>query len=411
MKEYTLYDRLEIIRNEVSRRPLSVNLNLLLFSYLALLKIYNELLDYSTLFTMSVLKPCTIGEDFRTIGYIAKGVLHDAEIQLKYIRSIDPEDPYTYLFEGLLKLLKGENPQESFKQALIFSGLKEREEIEQFLNIKADKEALELYNPPDDVADDTVEKTKIAIDNNPYFAPLKVNFAEILMKKRDIDGAKKKITAVISQYPYYPRAIALLTKIYLKMDKKEEAEFAMRNFLEINPLNPYVKEMENLTDKKESIEIEELKKLFETNNPLIASFKDLYKKIKGGELVRSEETLAKIEEEEIFEEKPVEGEQPLIEETTKEVVPQKEITEEVAPQKEIPEEIYREETKQGELEEKTIKELEKTEEKEIKEEQVPQKEELEGNHFDRAFKLLALKEYEQAIKEFLQALKEETINY
>jgi len=268
------------------------------------------------------------------------------------------------------------------------------------------------------------------------------------MKKGDIDIAKEKITAILSQYPYYPRATALLAKIYQQKGKKEETEFTMRNLLETNPLSPYVKEMEGLVDTKESTEIQELKKLFETNNPLIAFFKDLYKKIESGEIEKSKENIEKeiMPEHQEKENETLPGPQEIEKEVLKtQAFETKELEEElsqvIVPEKKTQEEeavnageevkssseehIFKEEKPSDKEEEPSAAETQPVEEKETgesietalsenippSEEPAPQKEELEKNHFDRAFKLLAEKEYEQAIKEFLKALKEEATNY
>ena len=460
MMEYTLYDKLGIARNDVLNKPFSVNLNLLLFSYLTLLKFYDELLDRTMSFVMSVFIPCTVAEDFRTAACIAKENLKDAEIQVRYINSIDPEDPYSYLFNGLIEFLKGGRSfQEEFRQSLIFLSPNEREELEKFLNISVDKEKLELYKIPDIVTEDMTEKVNIAIQNNPYYPPLKVSLAEILMKKEDFEAAKKKITAIISQYPFYPRATALLANIYKRMGKSIETKSAINNLLATNPLTVYDNGLKEFIDEKEPAEAEELKKLFETNNPLMAFFKEMYKKIesRGSEKEvpsteeskvsqsgnEAEENLEKPAEKEEFEElkekEPSEEaipqekpEEPLAEKEEKlleENIPQEIIQEEleellsvkkpplVEESKPSMEEILPEETSKPNLEEiKPEKPLLIEEEKpmqreEHEEENIESQVSTEKNHLDRAFKLLAEKEYEQAIKEFLQALKEETTNY
>jgi hypothetical protein len=81
------------------------------------------------------------------------------------------------------------------------------------------------------------------------------------------------------------------------------------------------------------------------------------------------------------------------------------------------EEILPEETSKSNLEEikseepSLIEEEKPMQREEHEEENIESQVPTEKNHLDRAFKLLAEKEYEQAIKEFLQALKEETTNY
>lgn len=461
MMEYTLYDKLGIARNDVLNKPFSVNLNLLLFSYLTLLKFYDELLDRTMSFIMSVFIPCTVAEDFRTAACIAKENLKDAEIQVRYINSIDPEDPYSYLFNGLIEFLKGGRSfQEEFRQSLIFLSPNEREELEKFLNISVDKEKLELYKIPDIVTEDMTEKVNIAIQNNPYYPPLKVSLAEILMKKEDFEAAKEKITAIISQYPFYPRATALLANIYRRMGKSVETKSAINNLLATNPLTIYDNDLKEFIDEKEPAEAEELKKLFETNNPLMAFFKDMYKKIesRGSEKEvpsteeskvsqsgnEAEENLEKPAEKEEFEElkekeppeeaipqeKPeepsAEKEEKLLEENIPQEIIQEEKLEELLSVKKPPlveeskpsmEEILPEETSKPNLEEikpeepLLIEEEKPMQREEHEEENIESQVPTEKNHLDRAFKLLAEKEYEQAIKEFLQALKEETTNY
>lgn len=448
MKEYTLYDKLGIARNDVLNKPFSVNLNLLLFSYLTLLKFYDELLDRTMSFIMSVFIPCTVAEDFRTAAFIAKGNLKDAEIQVRYINSIDPEDPYSYLFNELIEFLKGGRSfQEEFRQSLIFLSPNEREELEKFLNISVDKEKLELYKIPDIVTEDMTEKVNIAIQNNPYYPPLKVSLAEILMKKEDFEAAKEKITAIISQYPFYPRATALLANIYKRMGKSVETKSAIKNLLATNPLTIYDNGLKDFIDEKEPAEAEELKKLFETNNPLMAFFKDMYKKIesRGSEKEvpsteeikvsqsgnEAEENLEKLAEKEEFEE--LKEKEPL-----EEAIPQEKPEEPSAEKEEklleenIPQEMIHEEKLEELLSVKkpplieesklSMEEIKPEEPSLIEEEKPMQREEheeeniepqvpTEKNHLDLGFEFLDKKEYEKAIKEFLQALKEEATNY
>jgi tetratricopeptide (TPR) repeat protein len=410
MKEFTLYDKIAIVRSDLLNKPYSINLNLLLFSYLTLLKLYDELLDKTMLFTMSVFTPCALAEDFRALACIANGNINDAKIEIRYVNSIDLEDPYSYLLNGLIKFATGEDPKEDFAQALTFLNQSEREEMEKFLNMETNRENLELYAPPDIITDDIVNKIDIAIENTPNYLPLKVSFAEILMKKENLELAKEKLMAILSQYPFYPRAIALLAKIYNKMGKAKEAKFTIRNLLAINPLTVYVNGLEEFIEEKEPAEAKELKLLFETNNPIIAFFKEMHKKIEGGEF------------------KP----NPKVEEAV--------------PQKETSEEKYANETELKESKEEQIKEPEKAEATAevtaIKKEEIahekPEKESeqkeavweklkeesLEGGAkesplaaenrnppnektaLDMGFEFLHKKEYEKAIKEFLQALKE-----
>ena len=460
MMEYTLYDKLGIARNDVLNKPFSVNLNLLLFSYLTLLKFYDELLDRTMSFIMSVFIPCTVAEDFRTAACIAKENLKDAEIQVRYINSIDPEDPYSYLFNGLIEFLKGESSQEEFRQSLIFLSPNEREELEKFLNISVDKEKLELYKIPDIVTEDMTEKVNIAIQNNPYYPPLKVSLAEILMKKEDFEAAKEKITAIISQYPFYPRATALLANIYRRMEKSVKTKSAIKNLLATNPLTIYDNDLKEFIDEKEPAEAEELKKLFETNNPLMAFFKDMYKKIEsrgsekevpstkeskvsqsGNEAEENLEKLAEKEEskefkekkpleEAISQEKPeepsAEKEEKLLEENIPQEIIQEEKLEELLSVKKPPlieeskpsmEEILPEVTSKSNLEEikpeepSLIEEEKPVQREEHEEENIEPQVPTEKNHLDLGFEFLDKKEYEKAIKEFLQALKEEATNY
>jgi len=461
MMEYTLYDKLGIARNDVLNKPFSVNLNLLLFSYLTLLKFYDELLDRTMSFIMSVFIPCTVAEDFRTAACIAKENLKDAEIQVRYINSIDPEDPYSYLFNGLIEFLKGGRSfQEEFRQSLMFLSPNEREELEKFLNISVDKEKLELYKIPDIVTEDMTEKVNIAIQNNPYYPPLKVSLAEILMKKEDFEAAKEKITAIISQYPFYPRATVLLANIYKRMGKSVETKSAINNLLATNPLTIYDNDLKDFIDEKEPAEAEELKNLFETNNPLMAFFKEMYKKIEsrgsekevpsteeskvlqsGNEAKENLEKLVEREESEEFKEKepPEEAipqekpeepsakkEEKLLEENIPQEIIQEEKLEELLSVKKPPlieeskpsmEEILLEKTSKSNLEEikpeepSLIEEEKPVQREEHEEENIELQVPTEKNHFDLGFEFLDKKEYEKAIKEFLQALKEETTNY
>jgi hypothetical protein len=434
MKEYTLYDKLEITKNEVFKKPFSINLNLLLFSYLTLLKNYEELLDHTTIFSMSALKPSIIGEDFRSAGCIAKGNIEETEIQLKYSQSIDPEDPYNYLFQGLLKLMKKDEPGYDFEQSLLFLRSGERKEIENFLNIKASSEKIELYQIPDIVTEDMLLKVERALEENPYSTALKLSLAEILTKKGEFESARERITMIASQYPYYPRATALLAQIYWKTGNKEAFAVTSKTIAETNPLNIYNFGLENFIDKDELAEIEELKNLFKENNPLIAFFKDMYNKIEAGETEKipaEEETTTS--EQEISEAQEFEVEAgatsaeqklPEAEEKTKEIPEEKteeveseedfeyEYTKPAEPELEKVDEQIKQETTGGETQNvQAPMEAEKEAEREPVGETTPASESpgtpAEKTHLDRAFELLEEKKYNDSIKEFIIAIREE----
>jgi hypothetical protein len=213
--------------------------------------------------------------------------------------------------------------------------------------------------------------------------------------------------------------------------------------------------LKDFIDEKEPAEAEELKKLFETNNPLMAFFKDMYKKIESGgsekevpstEEIKvsqsgneAEENLEKLAEKEEFEE--LKEKEPL-----EEAIPQEKPEEPPAEKEEnIPQEIIQEEKLEEPLSVKkpplieeskpsieeilpevtsksNLEEIKPEEPSLIEEEKPMQREEheeeniepqvpTEKNHLDLGFEFLDKKEYEKAIKEFLQALKEEATNY
>ncbi len=276
MEEYILSERLRLIREEVARRPLSINLNLLMFSYMTLLKLYDELLEDATNFLMNVVTPCEVAEDFKAVAYIAKGDIPNAQLETKYALSIDPEDPYAHLFRGIIEMVKGVDPKDDLEKALIFFDNNKRDEVQAICGFQAEKEKIALFRGEDFKNAEIIKSLEKVLEKERSNAPLKTNLAEAVLKLGNLEKAKEIINSVIQEYPFYPRALSILTKIYDNENKIEASHEIMRKILQINPLSPYLTEAGRVLDEKETIELNNLKQFFESNNPFLDFFKSTF---------------------------------------------------------------------------------------------------------------------------------------
>ena len=291
MEEHILSEKIDFYKNKVENRPVALLPNILLFTYLSIGKMYEDLLNQAEQFLMSSMLSSILAEDFNLLGNIATGRIDTAKRIFKNIVSLDPEDPYAHLLMATVE------PEKFLNETRIFLQPSERKIINEFLG---DEGKLfgkyELYRLPDIIGlkDRIPERIENALKEEPFNPILKVSFAEAMLKIGKVDEAEKEISEVLRIYPNYSRALYLHSKIvgdYRGNDKKS-MEYLQKIF-NLNPLSQYLKGIEVmfLNEKDDPME-SELKGIFETENPFITFFKEHFKK----EEIEKEEKIEKKEE-------------------------------------------------------------------------------------------------------------------
>ncbi len=295
MEEHILSEKIDFYKNKVENRPVALLPNILLFTYLSIGKMYEELLNQAEQFLMSSMLSSILAEDFNLLGNIATGKIDTAKRIFKNIVSLDPEDPYAHLLMATVE------PEKFLNEARIFLQSNERKIINEFLGDEGKLSGkYELYRVPDIIGlkDKIPEKIENALKEEPLNPILKVSFAEAMLKIGKVDEADKEINEVLRIYPNYSRALYLHSKIIgdYRGDDKKSMEY-LKKLFNLNPLSQYLKGIEVmfLSEKDDPME-SELKGIFETENPFIIFFKEHYKKEESKEEEKIEKKEAKTEE-------------------------------------------------------------------------------------------------------------------
>lgn len=281
MKEYILFDNIDIYTKIVETKPLDLLTNILLLSYLSLAKKYNEILEYATHFSInSNIQNNILIENFHLLGYIGTGDIINSKAQVKLNLSIDPENAYTHLLNSLIEKGEGKDYLSEIKKAYLFLSDTEKNIFLSELNFK--KEELErekeLYIIPDDIykkEGPLVKKIQDAIQQDPENPIFKASIAETLYKADRVEEAKMYIDSVLAQYPNYPRALFIAKEIAkLQAEEEKEIEY-FEKILNVDLLSPYLNEKAQTFIKKDDQgKFVELKELFDSpDNPFIAFFK------------------------------------------------------------------------------------------------------------------------------------------
>ncbi len=281
MKEYILFDNIDIYTKIVETKPLDLLTNILLLSYLSLAKKYNEILEYATYFSInSNIQNNILIENFHLLGYMGTGDITNSKAQVKLNLSIDPENAYTHLLNSLIEKREGKDYLNEIKKAYLFLPDTEKNIFLNELNFKKeelDKEK-DLYIVPDDIYKKErplVKKIQDAIQQDPENPIFKVSIAETLYKADRIEEAKMYIDLVLTQYPNYPRALFIAKEI-AKLYAEEEKEIKyFEKILNVDFLSPYLDEKaQAFIEKDDYGKFVELKELFKSiDNPFIAFFK------------------------------------------------------------------------------------------------------------------------------------------
>jgi len=282
MKEYILFDNIDIYTKIVETKPLDLLVNILLLSYLSLAKKYNEILEYTTylLINSSIYNNNILIENFYLLGYIGTGDIANSKAQVKLNLSIDPENAYTHLLNSLIEKKEGKDYLSEIKKAYLFLPDTEKNIFMSELNFK--KEELErekdLYIIPDNIykkEEPLVKKIQDAIKQDPGNPIFKISIAEALYKADRIEEAEMYIASVLAQYPNYPRALFIAKEI-AKLHSEEEKEIKyFEKILNVDFLSPYLNEKaQAFIEKDDYGKLVELKELFKSpDNPFIAFFK------------------------------------------------------------------------------------------------------------------------------------------
>jgi tetratricopeptide (TPR) repeat protein len=334
MREHELYDKLSIAEEHLKIRPLFPTLNLIVFSYLTLLKDYKTLKDLSMNFSMMTLSPCITAEDFRTASYLVENDIAGAKMQIKFTQSLDPEDMYSYLFEGITKKIVGVSGDDSFNKALALARPNEKILLAQFLQTKEDIEFSKMLYTNDTSLGNQIDEMNQIVEKNQKLPIPNLTLAELYIKNNDIDKALKIVSSVLSAYPSYPRALSIAYNIYSNyLNNSPFAQRCASKLSNVSPINPYNVEKDSALSESELAEIVELSNIFTSNNPLITFAKA---KLEETESVSKTAQESKQAEEEIkTEEKPEEApkkpETPTYEETHNQQTNQEKITNKEAP--------------------------------------------------------------------------------
>ena len=288
MEEHTLSEKISIYEEIIKNKPLSVLPNTLYFAYLSLAEKYEKVLDYAMQFSMDTNKTNILIEDFRLLGYIGKGDIKNAKTQVHYNFSIDPEDAYAYLLSGIIQKTEGKDFLEEIRKAYLFLAPKEKKILME--KMKANDAVYRAINNLD-TSNLTVQK--IYSENSVFkLSAFKLSSAAYLLKTGKKEEAEVEIRKVLNLYPYYARALNFASEI--SDDHQKKADY-IRKLFEVNPLSVYLDGKESIfLQKDEKVMRDELRKLFESNNPFIAFFqKMMIPKETPKEEVLSDESIPK----------------------------------------------------------------------------------------------------------------------
>ncbi len=276
MEEHTLSERISIYERIIKDKPLSVLPNVLHFTYLSLAKKYEEILDYAMQFSMNASKTNILIEDFCLLGYIGAGDIKNSKTQVHYNFSIDPEDAYAHLLNSIVQKTEGKNFLDEIKKAYLFLVPEERK-----IFIEKVKTNDTIYGVIKniDTGNLTVQKIqeKINGSNAENFvfklSASKLSSAASLLKAGKKDEAEVEVRKVLNLHPYYARALYFASEI--TDDPHKKADY-LRKIFEVNLLSVYLKGKESAFVREgEKTMFNELRELFESNNPFIAFFQGM----------------------------------------------------------------------------------------------------------------------------------------
>ncbi len=269
MKEHILFEKIENYKEEVSKHPLEMLPNILLMTYLALAKKYDDLLTQTERFLMENMQANTLVEDFSLLGNIALSRHTTADIIFKNIIMQDPEDPYAHLLKTVQSPTK-ENLQVSYTML----GENDKRIIRN--TISQNLEDCKYYRIPTIIGrnDNILRELQQMVKKEPTNVILKTSLAEAYAKLGMIKEAEKELSFVLSLHPHYIRALHIRQRILSNhYGKESESLNISKKIYKLNPVSQYLKGMEVMFIKENEIFMHsELKDLFERENPFLTYF-------------------------------------------------------------------------------------------------------------------------------------------
>lgn len=300
MKEHILFEKIENYREEVNKRPLEMLPNILLMTYLALAKKYDDLLTQTERFLMENMQTNTLVEDFSLLGNMALSKLAAADIIQKNIFMQDPEDPYAHL----LKTVQSPT-NENLQIAYTMLGENDRRTIRNI--IPQELQEYKYYRIPAIIGrnDNLIKELQQMVQKEPTNVILRVSLAEAYAKLDMVKEAEKELSFVLSLHPNYTRALYIMQKILINhYGKESEGLNVSQKIYKLNPISQYLKGTEVMFIKEDEIFMHsELKDIFERENPFLMYFAENFSfgKISNKEQTKKEDKTKPIEEKNVSE--------------------------------------------------------------------------------------------------------------
>ena len=300
MKEHILFEKIENYREEVNKRPLEILPNILLMTYLALAKKYDDLLAQTERFLMENMQTNTLVEDFSLLGNIALSKLAAADIIQKNIFMQDPEDPYAHLLKAVQT-----SSLEDVQIAYTMLGENDRRTIRNI--IPQELQEYKYYRIPTIIGrnDNLIKELQQMVQKEPTNVVLRTSLAEAYAKLDMVKEAEKELSFVLSLHPHYTRALYIMQKILTNHYGKENESLELsKKIYKLNPISQYLKGTEVMFIKENEIFMHsELKDLFERENPFLTYFAEnfSFEKISSKEQPKEEDKIKQIEEKDVSE--------------------------------------------------------------------------------------------------------------
>ncbi|BAL80688.1 tetratricopeptide repeat protein [Caldisericum exile] len=281
MKDYEIVERLQEIKEKLNVRPYAPILNILFLTYNLLLKNYDTLESHAETLSMDAPTPSSFYELFRGIAYLTKGKYMDANVAFKYALSIDPENHYGYLFKGIVNIKEGKITKELFAKAVTLAPKYEKEILKEITNVEED-EKLKIITSEENISRKEFINILEELDRTAKSDPiLKVTLTEAYLRVGEYKNVLPLLENILVNYPNYPHALYLMGRIIDEyLGNHEKASDYFRKTVEINPLCRFAivpVEEERLFKISE---LNELKNLYRTEMPIIKFFKEEFNKLK-----------------------------------------------------------------------------------------------------------------------------------